>query len=114
MSAKAKAKAKRKPPGVPPCAGCEHRWGRHDGGIGRCSEPGCACASFAEAARRARLTPEERVADDRRLIENIERTLREAALAFGALGTALGMLPVFWAMAALLGAGAWLVNRRRA
>jgi MFS family permease len=35
-------------------------------------------------------------------------------LAFGALGTALGMLPVFWAMAALLGAGAWLVNRRRA
>ena len=34
-------------------------------------------------------------------------------LAFGALGAALGMFPVFWAMAALLGAGAWFVNRRR-
>lgn len=33
-------------------------------------------------------------------------------LAFGALGAALGMGPVFWSMAALLGAGAWLVNRR--
>jgi hypothetical protein len=35
-------------------------------------------------------------------------------LAFGALGAALGMFPVFWAMAALLGAGAWFVNRRHA
>ena len=34
-------------------------------------------------------------------------------LAFGALGAALGMGPVFWSMAALMGAGAWLVNRRR-
>jgi len=35
-------------------------------------------------------------------------------LASGALGAALGMGPVFWAMAALLGAGAIFVNRRRA
>ena len=34
-------------------------------------------------------------------------------LAFGALGAALGMGPVFWSMAGLLGAGAWFVNRRR-
>ena len=34
-------------------------------------------------------------------------------LAFGALGTALGMGPVFWAMAALFGAGAYFVGRRR-
>jgi predicted MFS family arabinose efflux permease len=34
-------------------------------------------------------------------------------LAFGALGTALGMGPAFWAMAALLGAGAYFVNGRR-
>ncbi len=34
-------------------------------------------------------------------------------LAFGALGTALGMFPVFWAMTVLLGAGAYLVNRRQ-
>ena len=34
-------------------------------------------------------------------------------LVFGALGAALGMFPVFWAMAALLGGGAYLVNRRR-
>jgi predicted MFS family arabinose efflux permease len=34
-------------------------------------------------------------------------------LAFGALGAALGMFPVFWAMTALLGAGAWFVNRPR-
>jgi predicted MFS family arabinose efflux permease len=34
-------------------------------------------------------------------------------LAFGALGAALGMGPVFWSMAALLGAGAYFVNRRR-
>ena len=35
-------------------------------------------------------------------------------LGFGALGAAVGMFPVFWAMAALLGAGAYFVNRRRA
>lgn len=34
-------------------------------------------------------------------------------LAFGALGAALGMGPVFWSMAALLGAGGYFVNRRR-
>jgi hypothetical protein len=34
-------------------------------------------------------------------------------LASGALGAALGMGPVFWSMAALLGAGAYLVNRPR-
>jgi LPXTG-motif cell wall-anchored protein len=34
-------------------------------------------------------------------------------LAFGALGAALGMFPVFWAMAALLGAGGYFVSRRR-
>jgi len=34
-------------------------------------------------------------------------------LGFGALGAALGMGPVFWSMAALLGAGAYFVNRRR-
>ena len=34
-------------------------------------------------------------------------------LAFGALGAALGMGPVFWSMAALLGAGAWFVSRGR-
>lgn len=34
-------------------------------------------------------------------------------LAFGALGAALGMFPVFWAMAALLGAGAYFVSGRR-
>ena len=34
-------------------------------------------------------------------------------LAFGALGAAVGMFPVFWTMTALLGAGAYLVNRRQ-
>ena len=34
-------------------------------------------------------------------------------LAFGALGTALGMGPVFWFMAGLLGAGGYFINRRR-
>jgi predicted MFS family arabinose efflux permease len=34
-------------------------------------------------------------------------------LASGALGAALGMGPVFWSMAALLGAGAFIVNRQR-
>ncbi len=34
-------------------------------------------------------------------------------LVFGGLGAALGMGPVFWSMAALLGAGAWFVNRQR-
>jgi predicted MFS family arabinose efflux permease len=34
-------------------------------------------------------------------------------LAFGALGAALGIGPVFWSMAGLLGAGSYFVNRRR-
>ncbi|MBE0615919.1 MAG: MFS transporter [Burkholderiales bacterium] len=34
-------------------------------------------------------------------------------LGFGALGTALGMVPAFWALAALLAAGAYFVNARR-
>ena len=34
-------------------------------------------------------------------------------LAFGAVGTALGMSPVFWTMAAVLGAGGWFANKRR-
>jgi predicted MFS family arabinose efflux permease len=34
-------------------------------------------------------------------------------LMFGALGAALGMLPVFWSMAAALAAGGWFANRRR-
>jgi MFS family permease len=33
-------------------------------------------------------------------------------LAFGALGTALGMLPVFWATALLLSGGSWYAKRR--
>ena len=34
-------------------------------------------------------------------------------LLFGALGTALGMLPVFWSMAATLAAGGWFAGRSR-
>ena len=34
-------------------------------------------------------------------------------LAFGAAGTALGMGPIIWTMAALLLAGSWLAGRRR-
>ena len=34
-------------------------------------------------------------------------------LAFGGVGAALGMLPVFWSMAAVLVAGAVAANRRR-
>ncbi len=34
-------------------------------------------------------------------------------LLFGGLGTALGMLPVFWTMSATLAAGGWFANRRR-
>ena len=34
-------------------------------------------------------------------------------LAFGGVGAALGMSPVFWSMAAALAAGGWLANRRR-
>ena len=34
-------------------------------------------------------------------------------LAFGGVGAALGMAPVFWTMAAVLGAGGFMANRRR-
>ena len=34
-------------------------------------------------------------------------------LAFGAVGAAMGMMPVFWSMASALAAGAWFANRRR-
>jgi len=34
-------------------------------------------------------------------------------LAFGGVGAALGMAPVFWSMATALAAGGWLANRRR-
>ena len=34
-------------------------------------------------------------------------------LAFGALGTALGVAPVLWAMAAALLSGGWLADRQR-
>ena len=34
-------------------------------------------------------------------------------LAFGAVGAALGMMPVFWSMAGALAAGGWFANRRR-
>jgi hypothetical protein len=34
-------------------------------------------------------------------------------LAFGGLGEAVGMLPVFWAMAAALAGGGAVSNRRR-
>jgi hypothetical protein len=34
-------------------------------------------------------------------------------LAFGGVGAALGMSPVFWSMAIVLAAGGWFANRRR-
>ncbi len=34
-------------------------------------------------------------------------------LIFGALGTALGVIPVFFAMSGLLLTGSWLANRQR-
>ena len=34
-------------------------------------------------------------------------------LAFGGLGAALGMTPIFWSMAVALAGGGWLANRRR-
>jgi len=34
-------------------------------------------------------------------------------LAFGGIGAALGMLPVFWSMAAALAAGGWFADRAR-
>jgi MFS family permease len=34
-------------------------------------------------------------------------------LLFGGVGAALGLVPVFWSMAAALAAGGWFSNRRR-
>jgi MFS family permease len=34
-------------------------------------------------------------------------------LAFGGLGAALGMTPIFWSMSAALAGGGWVANRRR-
>lgn len=46
----------------------------------------------------------------RNTLVNASQTLMP--LLFGALGSALGMVPVFWTMAALLGAGGWFAARR--
>jgi hypothetical protein len=47
----------------------------------------------------------------RTLILNISQT--GIPLAFGALGAAMGMTPVFFAMAAALAAGGWYAQRGR-
>ena len=47
----------------------------------------------------------------RTVVLNVSHTL--LPLAFGGVGAALGMMPVFWTMAAALGSGAWLSNKRR-
>jgi predicted MFS family arabinose efflux permease len=47
----------------------------------------------------------------RAMVLNVSHTF--LPLAFGGVGAALGMLPVFWAMAAALASGAWLANKRR-
>lgn len=47
----------------------------------------------------------------RSVVMNVSHTV--LPLAFGGLGTALGMGPVFWAMSATLAGGGWLANRRR-
>ncbi|MCL4798244.1 MAG: MFS transporter [Burkholderiales bacterium] len=46
----------------------------------------------------------------RNALVNASQTLMP--LVFGALGTALGMVPVFWTMALFLGAGGWFAARR--
>jgi len=47
----------------------------------------------------------------RSVVMNVSHTV--LPLAFGGLGTALGMGPVFWAMSVTLAGGGWLANRRR-
>lgn len=47
----------------------------------------------------------------RTVVLNVSHTF--LPLAFGGVGAALGMIPVFWTMAAALASGAWLSNRRR-
>jgi predicted MFS family arabinose efflux permease len=60
-------------------------------------------------------TPEGRLGEAlgvRTMVLNVSHTL--LPLLFGGIGTALGMGPVFWSMAAFLGAGGFLANRHRA
>jgi predicted MFS family arabinose efflux permease len=48
----------------------------------------------------------------RTVVLNVSHTI--LPLAFGGLGAAMGMMPVFWSMASALASGAWFANRRRA
>ncbi len=60
-------------------------------------------------------TPEGRLGEAlgvRTMVLNVSHTL--LPLFFGGIGTALGMGPVFWSMAACLGSGGLFANRRRA
>ena len=47
----------------------------------------------------------------RTVVLNVSHTF--LPLAFGGMGAALGMLPIFWSMSAALAGGGWLANRRR-
>jgi predicted MFS family arabinose efflux permease len=47
----------------------------------------------------------------RTVVLNVSHTF--LPLAFGGVGAALGMIPVFWTMAVALASGAWLANKRR-
>lgn len=47
----------------------------------------------------------------RTVVLNVSHTF--LPLAFGGVGAALGMMPVFWTMATALASGAWLANKRR-
>ena len=47
----------------------------------------------------------------RAMVLNVSHTF--LPLAFGGVGAALGMIPVFWTMATALASGAWLSNKRR-
>jgi len=58
--------------------------------------------------------PEGRAAEAvgiRSMVLNASTTV--LPMAFGAVSAALGMTPVFWGMAAVLGAGGWLADRHR-
>ena len=47
----------------------------------------------------------------RTVVLNVSHTF--LPLAFGGVGAAMGMMPVFWTMASALASGAWLSNKRR-
>lgn len=47
----------------------------------------------------------------RTVVLNVSHTF--LPLAFGGVGAAMGMMPVFWTMATALASGAWLSNKRR-